>query len=172
MPRMSASMVDRPFSGLDQTRSGLASLRTWPLRRWSVAAAVALGAALAIGVPTGIVETSFYTRMTPVRWWDYPVWAISAALVGLIAATYVRRGAGPSSSSRAGRTLGAAVLSTFAVGCPICNKLVVALLGVSGALTYWAPIQPALGVLSVAILAAGLLMRLRGAVACAVPARG
>jgi len=42
--------------------------------------------------------------------------------------------------------VGASVLATFAIGCPICNKLVVALLGVSGALTCWAPLQPLIGV--------------------------
>jgi hypothetical protein len=60
------------------------------------------------------------------------------------------------------------VLSVFAVGCPVCDKLVVAVIGISGALNYWAPLQPVLGVASVAVLAAGLLIRLRGAVACRV----
>jgi hypothetical protein len=153
-----------------KARHRIAALRTWPVRRWLVAGAVAAGAALVIGVPTGIIETSFYTRMTPVRWWDYPVWGISALLVGLTAATYVRMGAASPARDRAGRTIGATVLSTFAVGCPICNKLVVAALGVSGALTYWAPIQPALGVLSIALLATGLVVRLGGDVSCALPA--
>jgi len=62
-------------------------------------------------------------------------------------------------------------LSGFAVGCPICNKLVVALIGVSGALNYWAPLQPLLGLLSVGVLLVGLVVRLRGEVACAVPVR-
>jgi len=127
-------------------------------------------AALAMGVPTGIVRTSFYTRMTPVTWWDYPVWAVSAVLVGLTAATYVRvRGAAPAGVDRSRRTIGATLLSTFAVGCPICNKLVVALIGVSGALSYWAPLQPVLGVLSIALLLTGLVVRLRGQVACPAP---
>jgi hypothetical protein len=63
------------------------------------------------------------------------------------------------------------VLTTFAVGCPICNELVVGLIGVSGALSYWAPIQPALGVLSVALLGAGLAIRLNGSIACATRTR-
>ena len=83
----------------------------------------------------------------------------------------VRPGRAPSRArDTSGRTVGATLLSTFAVGCPVCNKLVVAVLGVSGALTYWAPTQPLLGVLSVGLLAAGLLIRLGGAVACAAPA--
>ena len=143
----------------------------WSLRRWGVAVVAAALAALATGVPTGIVETGFYTRMTPVTWWNYPVWAASAALAGLIAATYVRDG-GPRSQAAggAGSTLGATLLTAFAVGCPVCNKLVVALIGVSGALGYWAPLQPALGVFSIAILGAALALRLRGAASCAAPA--
>ena len=153
-------------------RSSVAALRDWPLRRWLIAGAVAVFAAMVMGVPTGIVRTSFYTRMTPVTWWDYPVWAISALLVGLTVATYVRAGdaistAGPNRSTR---TAAATLLSTFAVGCPICNKLVVGLIGVSGALSYWAPLQPVLGALSIALLLTGLVIRLRGQSACPLPA--
>lgn len=152
-------------------RSALAALSAWPARRWVAAVLVAAATALVIGIPTGIVETSFYTRMTPVVWWNYPVWAVTAVLTGLIAATYVRSGgaAAGDAPDRSRRTLGAGVVSTFAVGCPVCNKLIVGLLGVSGAMSYWAPLQPVLGVLSIAVLAAGLVVRLRGAVACATP---
>lgn len=148
-------------------------MRDWPLRRWLIAGAVAVVAALIMGVPTGVVATSFYTRMTPVTWWDYPVWAVSAVLVGLTAATYVRaRDAMPTAGpNRTTRTAAATLLSTFAVGCPICNKLVVALLGVSGALTYWEPIQPVVGLLSIALLATGLAVRLRAAATCPAPRR-
>jgi len=147
-------------------------MRGWPPRRWLVAITVAVLAAAAMGVPTGIVRTSLYTRMTPVTWWDYPVWAISALLVGLTAATYVRVGGAASRAADSSpRTIGATLLTTFAVGCPICNKLVVALIGVSGALSYWAPLQPLLGALSIGLLITGLAMRLRGTLACPTPAR-
>ena len=147
-------------------------LRSWPARRWIVALLAGIAAALFIGVPTGIVHTSFYTRMTPVLWWNYLVWALSAVLVGLTAGTYVRvrEVAEARVPDRSRRTIGATLLSTFAVGCPICNKLVVGLIGVSGALSYWAPLQPLLGVLSVGLLATGLVVRLRGAAACPLPA--
>ena len=153
-------------------RSGVASVRTWPARRWVVALVAGVLAAVAIGVPTGVVHTGFYTRMTPVLWWNYPVWAVSAVLVGLTAATYVRvrEGGGAGVPDRSRRTLGATLLATFAVGCPICNKLVVGLIGASGALTYWAPLQPLLGVLSVGLLATGLVVRLSGPAACPVAA--
>ena len=57
--------------------------------------------------------------------------------------------------------LGSSLLSAFAVGCPICNKIVIALLGVSGALGIWAPIQPVLGGISVAMLAIAVVLRWR-----------
>ncbi|MEU1273209.1 hypothetical protein [Streptomyces sp. NPDC005799] len=175
-------------------------MRTWPLRRWLVAAAVTVLAALVIGVPTGVVSTPFYTRMTPVLWWNYPVWAFSSVLEGLVVATYVRPRAAalpaqvgssliplgeaawnPASGEvrsreerAAERPLTARALlggigSTLAVGCPICNKLVVLAIGVSGALSYWAPVQPVLALASVALLGYALVRRLRSAEVCALP---
>lgn len=140
----------------------------WPTRRWIVAAAVATAAALLIGIPTGIIRTPVYTRMTPVLWWNYPVWTATSILCGLIAATYVRS---PLHAERAGKSsIGASVISLFAVGCPVCNKLVVMAVGVSGALNFWAPIQPILGVASLGVLLLALRSRLRGEQRCRVTA--
>lgn len=167
MPGVQASGASPSRARLDRALVGVVSMRAWAPRRWVVAIATAVLAALVIGVPTGVVSTSFYTRMTPVTWWDYPVWAISALLIGLIAATYVRvDGSAPAGPDRSRRTVAATLLSTFAVGCPICNKLVVAVIGVEGALSYWAPLQPVLGVLGIALLLTGLAVRLRGEMAC------
>jgi len=133
-------------------------------RRWLVGVAAGVGSALLIGVPTGVVETSLYTRMTPVEWWNYPVWAVSAVLIGLTAATFAGGGAPRAGGGR--RLAGGTVLSAFAIGCPVCNKLVVALLGVSGALGYWAPLQPLLGLASIGLLATALVVRVRAQRAC------
>ena len=147
-------------------RAPLAGMRQWSWRRWLVALGAAVAAALLTGVPTDIVPTGLFQRMTPVRWWDYPVWATSALLLGLIAATYVRA---PSlRRERAGLAFGGGLIAFFAVGCPVCNKLVVAALGVGGALSYFGPIQPALAVVSVALLAVTLIVRLGGLAACRV----
>ncbi len=119
-----------------------------------------------MGVPTGVLPTSLYHWMTAVTWWDRPIWAISALLLGLLAATYVHTGKGGGSADGTGRSLGGSVLATFAIGCPICNKLVVALIGISGALNYWAPLQPFLGLVSLALLGVSLAFRLRQPAAC------
>jgi hypothetical protein len=62
-----------------------------------------------------------------------------------------------------GSTLGAlAGLGAFlAIGCPVCNKAALVLLGTSGALSVWAPIQPILGAASLALLAGTLVWRMR-----------
>ncbi|MFE0424738.1 hypothetical protein [Streptomyces sp. NPDC058953] len=150
------------------------SLRSWGPRQWLVAAGAAVLAAVLIGVPTGVVPSAFYSRMTPVLWWNYPVWAVSSVLMGLLAGTYAGdRGParGPDRDRpRGARALAAGVLSVLAVGCPVCNKLVVLALGMSGAMSYWAPAQPLLAVASVALLTHALVKRLRTASACPVPA--
>ncbi|MER6178647.1 hypothetical protein [Streptosporangium sp. NPDC001681] len=139
-------------------------LHMWTFRQWLVGLIAAVVTALAVGVPTGIVETSLFTRMTPVLWWNYPVWGLTAILTGLITATYVAPVQPPPSQQK--RTLIGGLLSAFAVGCPICNKLVVMALGVSGAFTYFAPVQPILAVGSVILLAEALRRRMRALRSC------
>lgn len=145
-------------------------LRQWGATRWAVAIVVAAVTAAVIGIPTGVIETSFYSRMTPVMWWNYPIWAATSVMTGVVVATYVR------SPIAAGRSVNGkigvgGILSAFAVGCPICNKIVVGLIGVSGALNVWAPIQPLLGLASLLLLSVALWVRLNGERQCKLPAR-
>ena len=138
-------------------------------RRVAVGGIAAVVTALAIGIPTGIIQTSWYHRMTPVLWWNYPVWAISANLTGALVATYVRDPALPVPATQSGKTFLGSMLSLFAVGCPICNKLVVMAIGVTGALNWFAPIQPVLAVGSLGLLVYALWARRRTAIACRLP---
>jgi hypothetical protein len=143
----------------------LRALRAWPARRWPLAALVAVAGAAVLGVPTGVIPTPFYTRMTPVLWWNYPVLGASAILLGLTAATYVRRLV-PEGEHSAKVATGGGLLSLFAIGCPICNKLVVLAIGATGALRWFAPVQPVLAAASLAMLGAALWTRLGTEVAC------
>lgn len=143
------------------------SVARWPPRRWFAAGLTGAGTALLVGVPTAVLPNAFFTRMTPVLWWNYPVWVVTALLVGLTVATYVR--AAPGVDSRPGRVTGGGLLSAFAVGCPVCNKLVVAALGTSGALTIWAPLQPLIAVAALVLLGYTFLRRLRGELVCLIP---
>lgn len=185
MPGLSAPPLrDRPGSGatpppeplsLAGGRVGKARLRRFgralaglllPWRR-ALAAVVAGGAvALVIGIPTDVVPNPWFTRMTPVRTLDVVFLAATAVVLGLLAATYVVADRSVSATARGGITGG--LLSWLAVGCPICNKLVVALAGVSGALTYFGPLQPILGAGGVALGLWALRTRIRALAACPV----
>jgi hypothetical protein len=143
---------------------------SWPSRRLVVAAGGAALTAVLIGLPTEMVANPWFDRMTPVRIWDRPVWLATSLLAGLLIATYVAPGSAGTGDERPARTGGAGgVLAFFAVGCPVCNKLVVLALGTSGAHAWFEPVQPVLGLVSLALLGFALRARLRGERACAVP---
>ncbi len=148
------------------------SLKEWPAARWRFTVAMAALSALAIGLPTDVIPNPVFGRQgTPVEPWAIPVLAMTAVLSGLLFATYFRIGGAGNAEDldKPGRfgSLGG-LLSFFAVGCPICNKLVVIALGTSGALTWFAPVQPYLGIFALGLLAWALRVRLRGEIACVV----
>ncbi len=123
-----------------------------------VASAGAALVAVVLAVPTAIIDNPWFVRMTPVEPEQYVFWILTSLLSGALLGTYLlpelRRGL-------AGPTAGAGLLGLFAVGCPICNKLVVTLLGTSGALSYFAPIQPLLGLAAVVLTSTALWVRFR-----------
>ena len=150
--------------------SSWAALRRWTWQRWLVAAVSGIALALLIAIPTAVIPSPVFGRAVCVTLWSYPVVALSGILGGMLIATYLRS-AQPASdeldrSSKAG--LAGSLLSFFAVGCPVCNKLVLLALGASGALSVFAPIQPILAVASLALMTYALRARLRGELACPV----
>jgi hypothetical protein len=115
---------------------------------------------LVIGVPTDIIANRWFTRMTPVRTQDVVFLALTVALAGVLAASYAL----PQSRACAlqeGKTTAGGLLSFLAVGCPTCNKLIVLLLGSSGALNIFQPIQPLLGIASLILLGVAIWFRWR-----------
>ncbi|MER5988430.1 hypothetical protein [Streptomyces sp. NPDC001787] len=148
------------------------ALRAWRTRQWCVAGVGALATAVVVGAPTDVVPNPLFGRSVPVQWWNYPALALTSVLAGIVLSTYVRRPDAPPAARPSGpeSRLGAVggVLSFFAVGCPVCNKLVLLLLGSSGALSYWAPVQPLLALVSVALLAEAALRRLSTQAECPV----
>jgi hypothetical protein len=121
--------------------------------------AVAAAYLIVIGVVTAVIPNPVFERMTPVTPSNVVFWILPAVLFGPLAASYLVP-VTPATCATGERTLAGGVLSFLAVGCPLCNKVVVLALGASGALAYFEPIQPLLGVASVALLAYGLWLRL------------
>ena len=120
---------------------------------WARASCWALVFAILIGVPTVLIGSELFTRMTPPGWWSYLTWIVVSALGGLVMALRKTVRMCPVETSA---TAGGG-LAYLAVGCPICNKVVVAAIGTSGALSFFAPLQPLLAASSVIIL--GLTLR-------------
>ncbi len=131
-----------------------------------MAAAGTAAALIVLGIPTVLIPNGLFTREIEPTWWSYPVWIATSVLSGLLAATYAGGGQGRDTTRRG---VSGGVLAWFAVGCPVCNKPVLLLLGTSGALTWFEPIQPLLAVAGLALLAAALRLRLRSQKACALP---
>ncbi len=159
----------------------LAAFLTWSLRRWLVAAGVAAGTYLFFGLSTAVLANPVFGRSVPPTPWAPEVLIATAILSGLLTATYVRNdGPAPirleaveaaaetptgNRSARAGAV--GSLLAYLAIGCPVCNKLALLLLGTTGALNLYAPIQPYLGAIGIAMLSLALVIRLRGEISCA-----
>jgi len=146
-------------------------VRDWPLRRWMVAAVSAVVTVVVIGVPTLLIPNPVFGRAVPVTWWAWPVLVVTAVLSGLVAATYVAR---PGAAVVADETtpmrtsVARGFLAYLAVGCPVCNKIALLALGATGAVRWFAPFQPFLGLAAVALLGYALRRRLTGERACPV----
>jgi len=147
----------------------LTDLRAWPVRRWWFALGTAIATYLFIALPTDLIDNPLFGRDVPPTSWSRGVLVVSSILAGLVAATYVRT---PDSAprKREGR-LGAAggMITFFAVGCPVCNKLVLLALGYSGALKYFGPLQPYLAVGAIVLLAWAFVGRVRREKSCRIP---
>ncbi len=165
----------------------LAVVRSTLERRFALQAVLWSGASLlAFGLVAAIIPNPVFGRQIPPEPFAIAVWLVSAPLMGLVAATYTATAPPiasadaaapflPASGGAAGGTAGAVAAGTqgrtlgtvaglgafLAIGCPVCNKIALLLLGTSGAMTVFAPLQPLLGAVSLALLAGTLAWRLR-----------
>lgn len=147
-------------------------LLSWPARRWLVALTATIGFVLVVAVPTDLIDTPYFGREIAPTWWAWPALLVSSLLGGLLVATYVRAPEQPDRpASRRGGWVGG-LLTYFAVGCPVCNKLVLLALGSAGAMTWFEPFQPVLQGAAVLLLLWALRSRLLGELACPTPQSG
>jgi len=150
------------------------ALSQWTSRRWYAAILSGLGIGFVIALPTAVIPNPIFGRAIETTWWSYPTVVFSAVLGGLLVATYVRESRtdlkvvveNTDKSLRIG-TLGG-FISFFAVGCPVCNKLVLLALGSSGAISWFAPIQPILALISLAFMLWALNVRLINQDSCPI----
>jgi hypothetical protein len=129
----------------------------WWVRPAGMGVVAALGTAGLLGIPTDVIANPWFERKVPTRSFEVIVLMVLSLIAGAIAATY----ASPSTSDAGPRRTGVAsgILGWFAVTCPLCNPVVVGLLGASGATGVFARLQPVLGVLAVTFAASALAYR-------------
>jgi hypothetical protein len=134
-----------------------------------VAVSVAVVTYFVIALPTAVIDNPVFGREIGVTSWSVTVIVISSILTGLLAATYVKNDFSDENPRQLKIGGAGALLSYFAVGCPVCNKLALIALGYSGAIQYFAPIQPYLAVAGIALLTYSLRMRLNNEYSCSLP---
>lgn len=119
-----------------------------------VGTAWAAGFLLFVGLVADLIPNPVFLRMVPAYPWDYAFLLASSALVGVFMGLrrhYLNTDTGCGTAAGTGGAFG-----FLGVGCPICNKVVVALLGVSGALNIVEPLRPLLSAVGVLVLAASI----------------
>ena len=156
------------------------TLALWSRRRWIAAILGGVLTAALIALATAVIPNPVFGRSIAATWWSYPVVIITGILSGLLIATYVRQdtmaqdqGASEGTDAELDRASKLGMVGTlaafFAVGCPVCNKLVLLALGATGAVTWFAPVQPFIAIGSIVLMAVALRIRLRNEGSCALP---
>jgi hypothetical protein len=118
-----------------------------------------------------VIPNPWFTRQIPVDAFDVLVLIALSVLTGALAATYALASGPTAAAGRSG--IGSGIVGYFAIGCPVCNKIVIGLIGTSGAAGWFADAQPFLGAVAISLAAAALIVRVRAIRrgACSVPSR-
>ena len=144
-------------------------VRYWSSQQWRTAVIAASVAFLAIGTVGQTLPWTSSGRTFPVVWWNYVTLVASSLLIGLIVPTFV-----VAAGRRRSRVVGAAstgvagTAATIAMACPVCNPIVIPLLGAGGAFAFLAPDRGVIALASVVLLALTLVLRLRATASCRV----
>lgn len=151
----------------------LATLLTWRARRWMAALLAGVATLLILGIPTAVIPSPLFGREIAPTEWALETLIISSVLGGLLFATYVRNDSTATLVDERPARGGAvgAFLTYLAIGCPVCNKLALLALGSTGAIQFFAPVQPYLAAMGIALLGWALIVRLRGEMVCRLPQR-
>lgn len=139
-----------------------------PSRRHLKAAVVSAGAFVLFGGVTGLLPNPLYIREVPRTPLDYLFLTATAAFLG----AYTLQRTNDQRSDERTATAGT-VLGVLAFGCPTCNAFLLASFSSSALMTYFDPLRPLLGVVSVVFFAGLLYSRSRSSCErCGVGERG
>lgn len=107
---------------------------------------------IVFGAVTAIISNRFFTRMTPFGLWEQISLIVTSLLLGVyFGLAYYGKASGKDKICTATATAGG-IFGFLTFGCSICNKILVFFLGVAGVFTYFEPIRPFLGIVSILFL--------------------
>ena len=132
--------------------------RVMAWRTLASAAGMGLAVLLLVGIPSGVIANPFFVRPLEARATDFVFLGVITALAMALGATY---GVPTTCSPQDSKALGSGLLLFIGIGCPVCNKVVLAVAGASGALTYFEPIQPLFSLAAIAVMGVALALRVR-----------
>jgi len=156
MPTDCRRRATLPSGGCREPMTGL------PRPRLLKSLGVGLGTFLLFGTVTGLLPNPVYTRMVARTPADYLFLVATAAFAG--AFVYQRSLAEEPIGDRF--AVGGVVGGFLAFGCPICNAVLLALFSSSALMTYFDPLRPVLGAVTVAVFAGLLVYQRRRCAAC------
>lgn len=149
----------------DATRA----LLTFTPRRIGVAVAAGLVTFLLLGLSTALIPNPVFGRSIDAPVWGFTALLITSVLSGITLATYIKTPYDADTDTGTRSFTVGGVLAFFAIGCPTCNKLVLIALGSSGAITWFAPVQPYLAVAGIGLLVWVTVTRLANDTSCRLP---
>lgn len=118
-------------------------------RPLAVGVLTTVGTALLFGVVTGLLPNPIYVRMVPRTAPDYLFLGSTAVLLGIYATQRTRARIDRDDDGVAALGVVGGVL---AFGCPVCNAVLLALFSGSAIMTYFDPLRPFVGLLTVGLL--------------------
>jgi hypothetical protein len=107
---------------------------------------VGVGSFVLFGVVTGLIPNPLYVRQVPRTVPDYLFLVLTSGFLGLYT---LQRPTDGRTDDRAATA--STVVGFLAFGCPICNAVLLALFSSSALMTYFDPLRPLLGVVSVGL---------------------
>lgn len=121
-------------------------------------AGMGLAVLLFVGIPSGVIANPFFVRPLEARPTDYVFLGVITVLAIALGASYGVPAVCPPQDTKA---FGSGLLLFIGIGCPVCNKVVIAVAGAGGALAYFEPLQPLFSAAAIVLMGVALILRVR-----------
>lgn len=120
---------------------------------------------LMFGIVTALIPNNLFGRMFPPTIIDYIFLITTSAMLGAYFSLYFY-GRQNTYRKEDYAAMGGSLPSIFAFSCPLCNVLLVSLLGATTILVFFEPLRPVFGIFGVGILGLALYLKVQSIKSC------